>query len=62
MSVHEFAGSAEITAERVCNHVENWLEHKLEVTSHDLRIATTRFLEQYNPSAAVVYATHMNIN
>lgn len=62
MSVHEFTGSAETTAERVCNHVEDWLDHKLEVTSHDLRVTTTRFLAQYNPPAAVVYATHMNIN
>ena len=62
LSVREFAGSAEITAENVCNHVEQWLEDKLEVTSNDLRIAAARFLQQYNPHAAVVYAGHMDIN
>ena len=62
LSVREFTGSAEITAEHVCSHVDEWLIDKLEVTSHDLRIAAGRFLEQYNPSAAVVYVSHMNVN
>ncbi len=62
LSVREFTGSAEVTAEHVCNQVEQWLEDKLEVTSNDLRIAAARFLQQYNPSAAVIYETHMDIN
>lgn len=62
LSVREFAGSAELTAEHVCNHVETWLENKLEVTSHDLRLAAGKYLEQYNPAAAVVYVTHMDVN
>lgn len=62
LSVREYAGSAEITAEHVCQHVDEWLVDKLEVTSHDIRIAAARFLEQYNPSAALVYVSHMNVN
>lgn len=62
LSVREFTGSAELTARHVCNHVETWLEDKLEVTSHDLRLIAGRYLQQYNPSAALVYVTHMEIN
>lgn len=62
LSVKEYAGSAELTAKQVCDQVEAWLEDKLEVTSRDLRIATGRFLEPYNPSAAVVYVSHMEVN
>lgn len=62
LSVREFTGSAELTATHVCNHVEQWLEDKLEVTSHDLRITAGRFLQQYNPSAALVYVAHMDVN
>lgn len=62
LSVREFTGSAEITAEHVCNHVEEWLEDKLEVTSHDLRLAAAKYLQRYNPAAAVVYVSHMDVN
>ena len=62
LSVHDFTGAAELTAEHVCNHVDSWLEDKLEVTSHDLRLTASRYLEQYNPSAALVYVTHMDVN
>ena len=62
LSVREFAGSAELTAEHVCNHVEQSLKDKLEVTSHDLRLSASKYLELYNPSAALVYVSHMDIN
>lgn len=62
LSVKEYAGSAELTAKHVCDHVEDWLEDKLEVTSRDLRTAAGRYLEPYNPSAALVYVTHMEVN
>jgi transcriptional regulator NrdR family protein len=62
LSVREFAGSAEITAENVCNQVEVWLEDKLEVTSNDLRVAAARFLQHYNPAAAKLYINYMDIN
>lgn len=62
LSVREFSGSAELTAAHVANQVEAWLEDKLEVTSHDLRLAASRYLKPYNPAAAVVYAGHMEVN
>lgn len=62
VSVREATGSAELTAEHVCSQTEQWLENKIEITSHDLRLAAAQFLEQYNPSAALVYVTHMDIN
>lgn len=62
LSVRDFAGAAELTAEHVCNHVEQWLENKLEVTSYDLRLTAGKYLQQYNPPAAMVYVTHMDIN
>lgn len=62
LSVREFIGSAELTAEHVCRHVEGWLADKAEVTSRDLRLTAARYLKQYNPSAALVYETHMEVN
>ena len=62
LSVREFTGSAEVTAATVCDHFESWLEEKFEITSTDIRITTAQILQQYNPSAALVYQHHMNIN
>lgn len=62
MSVREYAGSAELTAKQVCDQVDTWLEDKLEVTSRDLRVITGKYLNAYNPSAALVYVTHMEVN
>lgn len=61
-SVHELAGSAELTAHHVCDHVEQWLAEKAEVTSADIRRVAANALEQYNPHAAYLYATHNEIN
>ena len=62
LSVREYAGSAELTAKQVCDQVEAWLEDKLEVTSKDLRIVAAQYLKPYNPSAALIYETHMEVN
>jgi len=62
LSVRELTGSAELTASHVCNHVEEWLQDKVEITSQDLRLAAGRYLELYNPAAALVYAGHMDVN
>ncbi len=62
LSVREFTGSAELTAEHVVKHVETWLAEKYEVTSEDLRRKAAEALHQYNPAAAYVYLTHYQLN
>ena len=62
LSVCEFAGAAELTSQKVCEHVEGWLEHKHEVTSSDIRRIAGTALKIYSPNAAVVYETVHNIN
>lgn len=55
LSVRDFVGAAELTAEKVCDHVESWLEEKHEVTSSDIRRIATTALQTYSPHAAYVY-------
>ncbi len=62
LSVGEFVGSAEVTAENVCREVEVWLSKKYEITSSDIRRVAGEFLQAYNPSAAYIYVTHNDIN
>lgn len=62
LSVHDFVGAAELTAEQVCNHVEAWLGNKTEITSSDIRQAAGQALKQYSPHAATLYQAHMDIN
>jgi transcriptional regulator NrdR family protein len=62
LSAREFAGAAEVTAEKVCQHVEDWLDQKHEVTSDDLRRVAASALYQYNPSAAYIYVTVSDVN
>lgn len=58
LSVSKHAGEAEITAERICRDLTPWLKTKVEVTSTDVRLQAAKFLNQYNPDAAYVYAHH----
>lgn len=58
LSVRTPVGSAELTARSVCHRVEDWLHHKPEVTSDDLRRKTAEALEEYNPEAAFYYRRH----
>lgn len=62
LSVRDFIGAAELTAEHVCNHVETWLHDKVEVTSFDIRRTAAQALVVYSPDAATLYKTHTDIN
>lgn len=62
LSVRDFVGAAEITAERVCSHVEAWLKDKSEITSSDIRRVASQSLHYYSPYAAQLYSTHTDIN
>lgn len=57
LSVRDFVGAAELTAEKVCDHVESWLDEKYEVTSRDIRQVAANALKMYSPHAAYVYET-----
>lgn len=62
LSVCDFAGAADQTAEMVCRHVEDWLEPKAEITSSDLRRVAGSALQKYSPAAAHVYVNIHNVN
>ena len=58
LSVRTPEGQAEATATAVCDAVINWLEHKPEVTSDDLRRKATETLASLHPDAAYLYKHH----
>jgi len=51
-------GQADNIANAVTNYVLEWLEHRPEVTSHDLRLVATRHLRAHHPDAAYLYEQH----
>lgn len=61
LAVREFEGAADVTAERVCKAVLDWLMTKDEVTSADLRRVAAGQLAVYQPEAAYIYEHHRMI-
>lgn len=55
LSVQTPIGEAVMTAEKVCNAVIAWLEHREEVTSADIRRKSAEALHTYNHDAAELY-------
>lgn len=58
LSAHCLPGQARTIANAVCSYVEEWLETRPEVTSHDLRRVATRHLTIHHPDAAYLYEQH----
>lgn len=58
LSVREHPGSAELIAEEVVKDVEQWLNHRHEVTSNDLRRQAAKHLTAINPDAGHIYKHH----
>ncbi len=58
LSVKAPEGQAEAAADAVCDKVIDWLQQRPEVTSHDIRVVTTRHLKSYHPEAAYLYEQH----
>jgi transcriptional regulator NrdR family protein len=56
--MRESMESAELIAEKVCAHTNEWIEKKHEVTSNDIRHTAAKFLEPYNSDAAFMYKHH----
>lgn len=56
MKTFGFAGEAELTAIRVSQEVEAWLEDKEEVTVADIKRRAAAALHKYNPRAAFEYS------
>ena len=54
-SVRALEGEAHLIAQRVCQHVIDWLIDKTEVTNEDVRRFTVAVLETYHPDAAYMY-------
>lgn len=57
-SVRTPEGQAKSVADAVCKAVDEWLQHRPEVTSHDIRIVATKHLQNHHPEAAYVYEQH----
>lgn len=51
-------GPAEITARRVVDDVEDWLEKRPEVTTNDIRRVAAQTLRTYHPDASYLYEHH----
>lgn len=51
-------GYAENIARRVIKEVVEWLKDRPEVTTNDIRRATTRSLKTYHPDASYLYEHH----
>lgn len=49
------AGEAEMTAKIVCVDILPWISKKSYVTTLDIRIKASSYLDLYNPSAAYFY-------
>ncbi len=60
-SVKTPAGQAEDTARAVCDHVEQWLATRHEVTAHDLRRKAAEALQPLHPDAAFIYKNYKTI-
>lgn len=58
LSVRSPEGEAEMTANKVCDIVERWLQAKPEVTSGDLRRKASEALEVHHPEAGFLYKHH----
>jgi transcriptional regulator NrdR family protein len=58
LSVRTPEGEAETLADRIVDHVSEWLEKKAEVTSNDLRRVASFHLTKYHPEAAYLYEQH----
>lgn len=61
LSLRTPAGEAELTASKVCQDIEPWLQSKTEVTSNDIRHQAANHLRIYNPDAAYMYERHHEI-
>lgn len=58
LSVRTPQGQAESIAHSVCDEVVAWLQNRPEVTSHDLRVITVKYLKRFHPEAAYLYEQH----
>ena len=58
LSVRTPEGQAEAIAHSVCESVIAWLQQHPEVTSHDIRVVTTKHLRIQHPDAAYLYEQH----
>lgn len=59
LSVKTPAGQAETIANAVCSNVMSWIENKPEITSQDIRIATSKHLNAHHPDAAYMYEQYL---
>ncbi|HEX9679524.1 MAG TPA: ATP cone domain-containing protein [Candidatus Saccharimonadales bacterium] len=58
LSVRATTGEAELVAEKVVAHVDDWLKNKHEVTAHDIRRIAAKHFRPYNANAAYMYLNH----
>lgn len=62
VSLRTAAPEAELVADRVCKHVEEWLDKKHEVTSKDILRNAAHHLQNYNDDAAFLYLHHRSVS
>ncbi len=55
LAVGDKENQAQLFAEKVYQQLLAWLENKNEITTEDLRLHVSQFLNQYNPKASQFY-------
>ena len=58
LAVRTLEGEAHLAAERVSKHVMDWIAHRAEVTSEDIRRVASAHLQSYHAEAAYMYEHH----
>ncbi|HEX8389845.1 MAG TPA: hypothetical protein VF597_00280 [Candidatus Saccharimonadales bacterium] len=58
LSTRAYEGAADLTAQRVCRHVIDWLMGRTEVTTADIRRVAAEHLARYDEDAAYLYEQH----
>ena len=62
LAVRETQATSEMIADKVCSELNDWLNKKHEVTSHDIRVHAAQHLQSYNEDAAWIFKHHRNIS
>lgn len=62
LAVRDTQETSELLADKIVAEIEEWLEKKHEVTSHDIRLHAAKHLNVYQPDAAWIYLHQRNVS
>lgn len=62
LALRETQATSEMIAEKVVSEINEWLDKKHEVTSHDIRTHAAQHMKAYHPDAAWLFLHHRNVS